>query len=143
MEGLLDQYPVIIDQDVVWSDMDAHGHVNNAIYLRYMENGRVEYYNRIGKYALEEETGITLVIKSVTCRYLSPLSYPDKISIGARVKKVGFDQIVMEYVVVNRLRMEAAARGEAIIVAIQISNRTKVPIPVELKNRITDLQPGL
>ena len=143
MKGILDPYPVVVDQTVVWSDTDANGHVNTAMYLRYMENGRVEFYNRIGKYAVEKERGITLVIKSSTCHFLSPLSYPDKISIGARVKEIRDDQIFMEYVVVNRLCMSAVARGEATIVAFWISSRTKVPIPPELKKRISDLQPEL
>jgi len=143
MERILDQYPIVVEQSVVWSDMDAHGHVNNMIYLRYMENGRVEYYNRIGKFSLEEQTGITLVIKSMTCRYLSSLSYPDTIAIGARVKKIGGDHMVMEYVVVNRSRVQVAAKGEATIVAVRVADYTKVSFPDALKERIVALQTEL
>ena len=143
MNKILDPYPVIVDQDVVWSDMDANGHVNNAIYLRYMENGRVEFYNRIGKYEIERETGVTLVIKSLTCRFLAPLSFPGKISIGARVKELGEDRMVMEYIVVDRETMSAAARGDATIVAFSISGRTRVAMPPAMKKRIMDLQPGI
>lgn len=143
MKSVLDPYPVIVEQDVVWSDMDANGHVNNAIYLRYMENSRVEFYNRIGKYDIERETGITLVIKSLTCRFLAPLSFPGKISIGARVKELLEDRMVMEYVVVNRQTMTAAAKGDATIVAFSIANRTRASMPPALKKRICNLQPEL
>ncbi len=140
MKNDLFQYPVIIEQNVTWGDMDAHGHVNNVEYFRYMENARVEYYTRIDKYEFEARTGITLVLKSTGCKYISPLAYPDTISIGARVKEIKDDHILMVYLVVNVLRKRIAAVGEAIIVALKSSDNTRVPIPGELKKRILDLQ---
>ncbi|MGW4562678.1 acyl-CoA thioesterase [Streptomyces sp. NPDC004561] len=32
-----------------WSDMDAYGHVNNAIFLRYLEEARIDFMSRRGK----------------------------------------------------------------------------------------------
>ncbi|MEU8030404.1 thioesterase family protein [Streptomyces sp. NPDC049099] len=31
-----------------WSDMDAYGHVNNAIFLRYLEEARIDFLSRRG-----------------------------------------------------------------------------------------------
>ena len=31
-----------------WGDMDALGHVNNALYFRYMETARVEWLRAVG-----------------------------------------------------------------------------------------------
>lgn len=39
----LKQYPVIYEQTVAWGDMDAFGHVNNAMYYRYVESARLAY----------------------------------------------------------------------------------------------------
>jgi acyl-CoA thioester hydrolase len=139
----LDRYPVVIEQNVAWGDMDAHGHVNNVEYLRYMENGRVAYYLQIGKYDFEGKTGITLVIKSVVCHYLSVLTYPDQISIGARVKTIAEDHIIMEYNILNNRNDRVAAMGEATIVAFCINDKAKVPFPEELKQRIIRLQRGV
>jgi len=47
MRYRLEQYPLIIEQVVTWGDMDAHGHVNNVVYFRYMVNARVELYSRL------------------------------------------------------------------------------------------------
>jgi len=143
MEKKLAPYPVIVTQDVTWGDMDANAHVNNVVYLRYMENARVEYYERIGKYEFEERTGINLVIKSVGCRFYSALTYPDKISIGARVKKIAPDHIIMEYIVLKARSDLVAAKGEATIVALKMEGNVKVSVPEELKRRILDLQPEL
>ncbi|POX47975.1 thioesterase [Streptomyces sp. Ru71] len=32
-----------------WSDMDAYGHVNNAVFLRYLEEARIDFLSRRGK----------------------------------------------------------------------------------------------
>jgi acyl-CoA thioester hydrolase len=140
MENDIAQYPVIIEQNVTWGDMDAHGHVNNVEYFRYMENGRIEYYRRIEKYEFERETGITLVLKDANCKFISPLAYPDRIAIGARVKEITNSRMIMTYIIMNVLQNRVAAVGEAIIVALNTKDNTKVPIPDELKRRIRDLQ---
>lgn len=136
----LQNYPLIVEQSVTWGDMDAHGHVNNVVYFRYMENARVEFYRRIGKYEFEGRTGITLVVKSTGCRYIASLSYPDRISIGARVTEMNDEQILMQYIVVNSGSNQVAALGEATIVAVRVADTRKVPFPEELKARIRDLQ---
>ncbi|HNS54031.1 MAG TPA: thioesterase family protein [Syntrophales bacterium] len=133
---------MIVEQAVTWGDMDAHGHVNNVVYFRYMENARVEFYRRIGKYEFEERTGITLVVKSTGCRYISSLSFPDRIAIGARVTEMNNEQILMQYIVVNAGTNQVAALGEATIVAVRVADNSKVPFPEELKARIRDLQPA-
>jgi len=137
-----ESYPLIVEQAVAWGDMDAHGHVNNVVYFRYMENARVEFYRRIGKYEFEERTGVTLVVKSTGCRYLSPLACFDRISIGARVTEMNDEQILMQYIIVNAGTKQVAALGEATIAALRIADNTKVPFPEELKARIRGLQPA-
>jgi len=140
MESDLAQYPVVIEQSVTWGDMDANGHVNNVEYFRYMENARVEYYRRIGKFEVECETGITLILKSATCRYIHPLTYPDRIAVGARIAEMGDNQLVIEYIIKNVEQDRVAAFGDAVIVAVNGRDNTKVPIPRELRDRIRDLQ---
>src|SRR5215831_14945661 len=34
--------------EVRWSDMDAQGHVNNAVYFTYLESARVELIRKTG-----------------------------------------------------------------------------------------------
>ena len=128
-----------IEQVVTWGHRDANGHVSNVVYFRYMENARVEFYRRIGKYEFEARTGITLVVKSTSCRYIASLACPDRIAIGARVTEMNDEQILMQYIVVNAGMNQVAALGEAAIVALKSGDR--VPFPEELKARIRELQP--
>jgi len=138
MRYRLENYPLIVEQTVAWGDMDAHGHVNNVVYFRYMENARVELYRLIGKYEFEERTGVTLVVKSTGCRFVAPLSWPDRIAVGARVATMNDEGMLMQYIVVNADSNRVAALGEAEIVALVSDCRA--PFPEELKDRIREFQ---
>jgi acyl-CoA thioester hydrolase len=38
---MLGRYPVSLELPVLWGDMDALGHVNNAVYARWLEQARI------------------------------------------------------------------------------------------------------
>ncbi|MFO7632899.1 MAG: acyl-CoA thioesterase [Caldilinea sp.] len=60
MSDLLAGFPVIVEISVAWGEMDAFQHVNNIVYFRYFESGRIAYFERTG--AMEEmaKSGIGL-----------------------------------------------------------------------------------
>src|SRR5437764_8941311 len=94
---LLAGFPVIVEQAVVWGDMDAYAHVNNVVYFRYFENARLEYFRRLGWMEVEEETGVGPILAATQARFRKALSYPDQILIAARVTSVGSDRFTLEH----------------------------------------------
>ena len=56
MHDLLAGYPVVIEIPVAWGEMDAFQHVNNIVYFRYFESGRIAYFERAG-WTTRERTG--------------------------------------------------------------------------------------
>lgn len=140
MKDPLAGFPVVVRQAIAWGDMDAHGHVNNVVYYRYMENARIAYYERIGKYALEARTGVSFVLAASSCRYRAPLAYPGTVLVGARVSRIDRDRCAMAYVVVDEHARRAAAEGEATLVAWDTARRTRAAFPRELADRIAGLQ---
>ena len=45
---LLVDFPVTVEIPVAWGDMDAMGHVNNAVYFRYFETARISCFADLG-----------------------------------------------------------------------------------------------
>ena len=45
MKQLKKEYPVVLNQDIIWGDMDAFGHINNTVYFRYFEDARIAYFD--------------------------------------------------------------------------------------------------
>ena len=57
----LSVYPVIHQQTVAWGDMDAFGHVNNAVFASYYEMARVAYFDQVlGERVNWNQTGMIL-----------------------------------------------------------------------------------
>lgn len=57
-----------------WGDMDVMGHVNAAVYFRYMEIARIEWMGRIG--APPNPHGGGPVIVNAFCNFIRQLEYP-------------------------------------------------------------------
>ena len=139
-ESLLVDFPVVVVQAVVWGDMDSYRHVNNTVYFRYFENARLEYFRRMRWFEYEDETGIGPILSATQARFRRPLTYPDTVSIGARVSTIGLDRITFDYLVVSHNLNAVAAEGQGTIVSYDYRNGKKTPLPDELRRRIEELE---
>ena len=137
---LLKGYPVVIELPVVWGEMDSYRHVNNAVYFRYFESARLEYFRRLDWFALERETGIGPILAATQARFRKPLTYPDTIRVGARIPRLEEDRFTMEYLLVSQGLGAVAAEGSGTIVTFHYAEGKKVPIPEELRRRIGKLE---
>ena len=133
-------FPVIVEQNVVWGEMDAYQHVNNVVYFRYFENARLEYIRRLDWFALEEATGIGPILAATQAHFRRPLSYPDTITIGARLLNLETDRFVLEHKIASKTQSEIVTEGQGTIVTYDYRRGTKVPVPEELKRRILALE---
>jgi acyl-CoA thioester hydrolase len=133
-------FPVVVECPVAWGEMDSYQHVNNAVYFRYFENARLEYFRQMGWFEYERETGIGPILHSTSARFRRPLAYPDTVRIGARIGTVEADRCVMEYRVVS-LKLDAiAADGQGVIVAYDYREKRKAAFTDELRRRIAALE---
>ena len=125
LEELRKAFPLVIEADVSWGEMDACQHVNNVVYFRYFENARVNYLTRSGWDGVQRRTGIGIVVKRNEASYHWPLRYPCHLWIGARVPVPAAlmpDRFTMEYVVGfidEGGNYQVAATGESENVLVQ------------------------
>ena len=133
---LLDNYPVQIEVPIAWGDMDAFQHVNNVAYFRYFESARILYSEKLGLHKLKDETGIGPILGSTSCKYRLPLTYPDTISVGARIVDIAQDRFTMQYVVVSHKHQKIAAEGDGVVVMYNYNEGKKTAIPEEIRERI-------
>src|ERR1700730_4862817 len=98
---LLTGFPVIVENPVVWGEMDSYRHVNNTVYFRYFENARLEYFRRLGWFEYERDTGVGPILAATQARFRKPLAYPDTVSITTRVAQLEEDRFTMHHLVVS------------------------------------------
>jgi acyl-CoA thioester hydrolase len=137
---LLADFPVVVELPVVWGEMDSYRHVNNAVYFRYFEGARLEYFRRLDWFEYEKQTGVGPILAATTARFRRPLTYPDTIWVAARVPEVQGDRFTMEYRLVSRKLAAVAAEGTGTVVTYHYAQGTKVPVPEELRRRISELE---
>jgi acyl-CoA thioester hydrolase len=116
---------------VAWGDMDAMNHVNNAVYFRYLESGRIVHLTALGAYAENRTTGT--VVGSIQCRFRIPLTYPDTIIVGSRVAEVGDDRFNFEYAIFSKRHDRVAAEATSVVVAVTLHNGRKTTLPANVR----------
>lgn len=129
-----------IELPVVWGEMDSYRHVNNVVYFRYFESARLEYFRRLDWFEYEKETSIGPILQSTQARFRKPLTYPDTISVTARVSKIEADRFTLEHLVVSQRLNAVAAEGHGTVVTYHYTEHHKVPVPAELLRRIEALE---
>jgi acyl-CoA thioester hydrolase len=140
LTNLLAGYPVIVELPVVWGEMDSYRHVNNAVYFRYFESARLEYFRRLDWFEYEKQTGVGPILAATSARFRRPLAYPDTILVAVRVTDVQEDRFTMEYRLVSRKLAAVAADGTGTVVTYQYVEGKKTIIPQELRERIAWLE---
>ncbi len=126
---------------VAWGDMDAFGHVNNTVYLRWFETARIAYFEAIGLTDRMKVSGTGPILARATCDFRLPLAYPDAVDALATVTKLGNTSFIMGYQVRSRRHDGAlAAAGEGVIVMYDYAANGSVPLSPELSARIRALE---
>ena len=117
--------PYTICQEVAWGEMDALGHVNNIIYLRWFENARFHYFERVGINASHHCAGIGPILARSDCSYLGKVEFPDTIWISTRVTRIGNSSFEMENRVYSMALGRLCAQGGATLVMVDYANGGK------------------
>jgi acyl-CoA thioester hydrolase len=139
-ELLLQGYPVVVEFPVAWGEMDSFQHVNNVAYFRYFENARIAYSEKLGLHSYREQTGIGPILGSICCRFKLPLTYPDTLSVGAKMVSIEEDRFTMMHVVMSHRHQLIAAEGEGVIVMYDYRKGGKITMPDEIRKRILELE---
>ena len=136
----IQSFPVVVRQNVEWGEMDAFAHVNNVIYFRYFETGRMAYFEQTGILAHLDETRIGPILASTSCDFLSPLTYPESIRILTRVSEIKDKRFNMQSVVYSETQDKIVARGNGMIVFYDYVKAASCKIPAVIVERINVLE---
>jgi len=115
-----------------YSDTDALGHVNNAIFSTLLEQGRVATFFD-GMDALSG-AGKTFVIASMKLDFLAEMYFPGTAEIGTRINSFGKSSIKIGQAIF--LNDKCCAVSEEVMVLIDESTRKSAPITEQTRQLI-------
>jgi acyl-CoA thioester hydrolase len=111
-----------------WMDNDVFQHVNNVNYFSFFDTA-VTYYEMTEK-VVDLYTGpVHCVVVEVQCRYHRSVAFPDVISVGLRVARVGGSSVRYEIGIFRNHENEAAAEGHFVHVFVGRATQRPVPVP--------------
>ncbi|GAA3621741.1 acyl-CoA thioesterase [Streptomyces chitinivorans] len=81
-----------------WSDMDSFGHVNNVVFLRYLEEARIDFMFRLARQAASGAFTGGSVVARHEISYLRPLVHRhEPVVVELWVTKIGAASLTVEY----------------------------------------------
>jgi len=139
MPGLSEHFPFVVTQQLIWRDMDAYQHVNNAVYFRYFEDVRMALFDELGIVEHKNRTQIGPILASTRCDYRAPLAFPDRIQIGTAIEDMRPKRFVMKYAVYSETHAALAAEGEGLLVFYDYNLNKSCEIPDVIRERLLAL----
>ena len=131
----MDGYPFTCPIQVRWRDLDANGHVNNAVFVTFLEVSRAELWHNY--FSFDHVTEFPFVLARVTINYRGQIHLEDEVLVGVRVGRVGRSSFTFDYRI--EANGELAAEGETVQVHIERKTGKPVPLPSDMRSVIEQL----
>jgi acyl-CoA thioester hydrolase len=126
----MDGFPFSTHIEVRYRDVDAMNHVNNAVYVTYLEVART----RLSKEHMEfagSAREIPFIVARVAVDYRSPIGFGEDVEIGLAVKAIGSSSYTLTY----RVEADGRLAAEAESVQVHFDYATNRPMPLEGERR--------
>jgi acyl-CoA thioester hydrolase len=117
----------VTELQVRYRDLDTLGHVNNAVYFSYLENGRIHYNQTYLRHLIDWKTrGFILGTNHMI--YVHPLYLHDRVRIYTGVGRIGNRSVTFVNLLTNA-EGKPVAHAYSVLVAYDLVNGRSIPIP--------------
>ncbi|WP_394746696.1 acyl-CoA thioesterase [Spongiimicrobium salis] len=118
----------ILELPVQWGDMDATQHVNNTVYLRWIESARIAMFQKMNKGTLGLKK-IVPILAWQDCKYIFPVTYPDQVIIHLDVIALFKDRVRCKGNIYSKVHGRLVAISESVLMAYDMELLQKHPFP--------------
>lgn len=113
--------------EVRFRDIDAFGHVNNAVFATYTEQARVTYLRDV--LSADPVGRMPLILAMLKLDYVSPIMFGETVEVGSRVEWLGRSSIAMSHRLASADGDRDLARVTSVLVAYDYERARPMPIP--------------
>jgi acyl-CoA thioester hydrolase len=124
------------DIRVVFRDVDFYRHVNNAVYITYMETARIDYCNVAFGKPLGSVQNV--IMASQRFDYEKQAQYDDRLVMGCRTSRIGTKSLDFTYELWRG--DERIGHGSSTLVAFDYVENRSIPVPDEWRRRIAEYE---
>jgi acyl-CoA thioester hydrolase len=117
---------------VRFRDLDPMGHVNNAVFLTYIESARVAFLRHLGAALTLDDMGIIVARAEIDFR--APVRLGDEVEVSVTASRFGDKSFDLEHEL--RVDGNVVAEAKTVLVSYDYSKREPVPIPDEWREKL-------
>ena len=115
--------------DVRFRDCDPMGHVNNAVYLTYLEQARFKHWRALWHYAEDRFPDPGIILARVECDFRSAARLGEALEVRLGVTSIGRTSFQYEYEIVSAEDGRLIAQATTVQVAYDYGTGTPVEVP--------------
>ena len=123
--------------EVRFRDIDAFGHVNNAVFFSYVEQARIRYLLDV----LESNVSfdrMPLILARVELDYRSPIFYGEKVTVATRVDRIGTTSFAMSHRMTAGRDERLVGEVQSVLVAYDYAAARPTPVPDEWRRTFAE-----
>jgi len=117
---------------VRFRDLDAMGHVNNAVFLTYIESARVAFLQHLGAATTLQD--MSIIVARIEIDFRAPVGFGDEVAISVRASRFGDKSFDLDYEL--RVDGKVVAEAKSVLVGYDYGKREAVPIPDTLRESL-------
>ena len=130
----------VVPWQVIFRDVDAFGHVNNAVYLTYFEWARAQLWFAItGAAGLPTDIGFIVARAEIDFKLQIEMEPIDICIRIGEMRTTSFDTVYE----IRKRGGKVVATGKVVVVLFDWKAQTKMPISDELRQKVNALQQGM
>ena len=117
-------------------ELDPYGHLNNAVYINWLEHGRLGYLRDRGLTytSIPEQFGVHVVVVRTDISFKAQVMLGDRLVIESRIERFGTSSFTFAQQIRYR-DGRIAAGGAVTMVCVEAEGRS-VPMPAPLRERL-------
>jgi acyl-CoA thioester hydrolase len=124
-------FTVVAELKPRFRDTDAMGHVNNAVYITYLEVARQEYWARLDRHADYRRVPFTLA--HVTCDFRSEALVNEVLELGIRLEWAGTKSFAFQYRIWEQTSRRVVVEATTVQVCYDYETKRSIAMPPELR----------
>lgn len=123
------QYPFrhCMPMQIRFTDIDMIGHLNNNVYLSFMDLAKLNYFKTIRGGGLEI-SDLNMVVVHVDVDFLAPTFMDEDVEVWTQVTSVGKHSVKLEQRVVNGVTGETKSIGRTVMAGFDPKTSTGLPV---------------
>ena len=136
---LQNEYPVATEIKVKWGEMDAFQHLNNTVYIRYIEDSRIDLFEKLDMSGDMKTSNMGPILASIQCDYLAPVTYPDTLIVFSTATQTGAKKVELAHMLWSTQQNRLVAQGKGVVVYYDFKRLKSCEIPIEVSAKFNAL----